>query len=227
MGGQCGLDDPEGGQQDRGDGPGDAGSTCEVHATWSVWTMVYTSANSPAVTVIGPDQTSRRWRGPSARDSARNSRANRNRTTPMGTFTKRIHRHDRYWVRKPPNSAPAAPPPAATALHTPSALARARCSVKRHREDGQRGRGQHGGTDALQGPGRDQGPLILGEPTDQAGPGEQDQSHQQDPAPPEQVGQPAPEQQQTAEGEGVGGHHPLEVGRAETAGSSGWRAGPH
>ncbi len=48
----------------------------------------------------------------------------------MGTLTKRIHRHDRYWVRNPPNSAPAAPPPAATALQTPSALALAFCSVK-------------------------------------------------------------------------------------------------
>jgi hypothetical protein len=73
---------------------------------------------------------SRRWRGPSARVSWRRTRAATNRAIPIGTFTKRIHRQDRYWVRIPPNRAPAAPPPAATALHTPKALARDRCSRK-------------------------------------------------------------------------------------------------
>ncbi len=101
----------------------------DVQATWSVCTMVYTRANSPPVTVMEPT-TSNRRRGPSARDSTRNIRAKKKRTIPMGTLTKRIQRHERYWVRMPPNSAPAAPPPAATALHTPRALARARCSVK-------------------------------------------------------------------------------------------------
>ncbi len=93
-------------------------------------------------------------------------------------------------------------------------------------QDGQGGRGQHGGTDPLQRPGRDQGRLVLGEAADEAGAGEQDQTEEEDAAPPEEVGQPSPEQQEAAEGERVGGHHPLEVGGAEAQVSSGWRAGP-
>ena len=67
-----------------------------------------------------------RARRPATRGAG--ARATTNRVMPMGTLTNRIHRHDRYWVRIPPNSAPAAPPPAATALHTPKARARARWS---------------------------------------------------------------------------------------------------
>ena len=48
----------------------------------------------------------------------------------MGTLTNKIQRHDRYWVSTPPNRAPAAPPPAATALHMPNARARALGSLK-------------------------------------------------------------------------------------------------
>ena len=99
-----------------------------VHDTTSVWEMAYTSRKSAPVMVAAPATSSRR-RGPSARDSCRRTRATANRAIPIGTLTKRIQRHDRYWVSSPPNRAPAAPPPAATALHTPNALARARWSV--------------------------------------------------------------------------------------------------
>ena len=198
----------------------------DVHATWSVWTMVYTSIIRPAVTVTDP-ATSRRCLGPSARDSARHSRATRKRDTPIGTLTKRIHRHDRYWVRNPPNRAPAAPPPAATALHTPEGLGPGSLVGEGDGEDGQGGRGEDRRAHALDGPGRDQGGLVAGESPEQAGPGEQDQPQQEDPPPAEEVGQPAPEQQQPAEGQGVGGHHPLQVGGTESQIPLDGRQAPH
>ena len=131
----------------------------------------------------------------------------------MGTLTNRIHRHDRYWVRIPPNRAPAAPPPAATALHTPKALARARWSrkvtVRMVRVAGR----EHGGAHPLEAAGGDQGGLVGGEAAEQAGRGEQREAEQEDPPSAEQVGQPPAEEEQAAEGQGVGGHHPLEARR--------------
>ena len=57
--------------------------------------------------------------------------------------------------------------------------------------------------------------LVRGEAAEQAGRGEQAEADQEDAPAPEQVGQPAAEQEQAAEGQGVGGHHPLEAGGAE------------
>ncbi len=41
----------------------------------------------------------------------------------------KIHSHEASWVSAPPMTSPTAPPPAAIALHTPSALVRSVCSV--------------------------------------------------------------------------------------------------
>ena len=48
---------------------------------------------------------------------------------PTGTLTKKIHCHETRSVRTPPSSRPAAAPPAAIALHTPSARVRSALSV--------------------------------------------------------------------------------------------------
>ena len=85
-----------------------------------------------------------------------------------------------------------------------------------HGQDGQGGRGEDRRADPLQRPGRDEGGRVAGEPPEQAGPGEEHQPDEEDPAPSEDVGQAAPEQQESAEGERVGGDHPLEVRLAES-----------
>ena len=48
---------------------------------------------------------------------------------PTGTLTMKIHGHEASWVSTPPRSRPTAPPPAAIALQTPSALVRSSCRV--------------------------------------------------------------------------------------------------
>ena len=49
---------------------------------------------------------------------------------PIGTLTKKIHSHESSSVRMPPSSRPNAPPPAAIAPQTPSALVRSGPSAK-------------------------------------------------------------------------------------------------
>ena len=56
---------------------------------------------------------------------------------------------------------------------------------------------------------------LVANPPSRLADGEQAEADQEDPPPTEQVGQASAEQEQAAEGQGVGGHHPLEADRAE------------
>jgi len=59
-----------------------------------------------------------------ARDSGTYRIASSAVAMPIGTLTKKIHSQLSRSVRMPPSSRPKAPPPAAIALHTPSAFVR-------------------------------------------------------------------------------------------------------
>ena len=82
-------------------------------------------------------------------------------------------------------------------------------------DQGQRGRGDDRGADALHRAGREQPGLRGGEPAEQRGQREQDDAGDEDPAPAEDVAGPAAEQQQAAEGQGVGVDHPFQAGAGE------------
>jgi hypothetical protein len=61
-------------------------------------------------------------------------------------------------------------------------------------------------------------PGLLGQTAQQRGRREEQDAGHEDPAPPEDVTGPPAEEQQTAEGEGVGADHPGQVGGAEFEG---------
>jgi hypothetical protein len=83
----------------------------------------YTSSVRPAVTLTAP-ATSRRGGAASSRLSEINTGASTTPRTPTGTLTKNTHSHPNPPVKSPPNTQPVAPPPAAAAVHTPSARPR-------------------------------------------------------------------------------------------------------
>ena len=93
------------------------------------------------------------------------------------------------------------------------------------REQREGGGGHDGGEGALQGPGAEEHGRVLGQPAEGRGAGEAEQADDEHPLAPEVVGDAAAEQQQAAEGQGVGGQHPLAVGRRRCAGPAGPRAG--
>ena len=62
---------------------------------------------------------------------------------------------------------------------------------------------------ALQGPGAEEHGRVLGQAAEGGGAGEAQQAEHEHALATQVVGDPAPEQQQSAEGQGVGGHHPL------------------
>ncbi len=80
------------------------------------------------------------------------------------------------------------------------------------RDQGERGRCEHRGERALQRAGGEQQPGVGRETTQRRGEREPDQTPDEGALAADIVGDPAAEQQQTAEGEGVGRHHPLPVG---------------
>src|SRR5215211_8592795 len=83
----------------------------------------YTSSVRPAVTLTAP-ATSRRGGAVSSRLSETNTGVRATPKTPTGKLTKNTHSHPRPPVKSPPNNQPVAPPPAAAAVHTPSARPR-------------------------------------------------------------------------------------------------------
>jgi hypothetical protein len=91
--------------------------------------------------------------------------------------------------------------------------------LERHGEDGQRGGGQHRRAQALQGARTDQHELVLRQGAHQAGTGEEQQTEHEDASAPEQVCGAAAQEQEAAEGQGVGIDHPLQArcGEAEVA----------
>src|SRR3954447_19960726 len=88
----------------------------------SALTIAYTSTINPDVTSTAPSTSNEP--APSPRDSLISREDRITVMMPTGTFTKKIHSHDRYSTRMPPSSRPNAAPPAAIAPQTPSAFVR-------------------------------------------------------------------------------------------------------
>ena len=108
-----------------------------------------------------------------------------------------------------------APPMPAMAPKTPNARARSFGIGERGGQDGQGRRGEDRGERTLQGAGADEELEALRRAAEGGGDGEADEADEEHAAATEHVGEPAAEQQQAAEGEGVGGDHPLAVVVAE------------
>ncbi len=79
-------------------------------------------------------------------------------------------------------------------------------------EQGQGGRSRQGGADALGGTRAQQDGGVRRGCPDQRGHREQGHAGLEHPSPAQHIGQPAAHQQEAGEGDGVGGHHPLERG---------------
>ena len=92
------------------------------------------------------------------------------------------------------------------------------------RDDRQRRRREQRGAHALNGAGGDQRRLGLGEPADQRREREQDEPADEDPAAAEEVGKPAAEEQEAAEGQDVGVDDPGEVVLGEVESARRWSA---
>ena len=82
-------------------------------------------------------------------------------------------------------------------------------------DQGERGRRDDRGTDALDSARGQQPGLAGGESAEQRSGGEQDDAGDEDPPAAKDVAGPATEQQQAAEGQGVGVDHPLQAGAGE------------
>ena len=120
-------------------------------------------------------------------------------------------------MRTPPSSRPIAPPPPAMAPKMPNALPRSGGSVKVVvSSDERRGREQRA-EDALQRAGADEDAEALRGAADRRGDGEAEQAGDEHALAAEEVAEATAEQQQAAEGQGVGGDDPLAavVGEAE------------
>ena len=123
--------------------------------------------------------------------------------TPTGTLTKKIHCHETSSVSTPPSSRPNAAPPAAIALHTPSAFVRSPVSLNVVDDDRQRRGRDERAAEALDAAADDQHRRGLREAVEQRGDREQrDPGHEQ-PLAPDQVGGAAAEHQEAAEHERV------------------------
>jgi hypothetical protein len=85
-------------------------------------------------------------------------------------------------------------------------------------DQGQRGRGGDGAADPLECPGRQQPAGGGGQAPDERGEGEQQDAGDEHPAAAQDVAGAATEQQQPAEGQGVGVQHPGQVGGGEAEG---------
>ena len=86
---------------------------------------------------------------------------------------------------------------------------------ERGHDDGQRGRHEQGRPDALDGPAGDEHSPAAGQPGGQRGQREDRHADQEQPAPPEHVGEPAADQQQPGHREQVAAHHPLQAGHRQ------------
>ena len=101
----------------------------EAQPTSGAFEIAYTRSASPAVTVIAPPASKRRWPR-SALLSGTRAIARAKTSTPTGTLTQKIHDQPRYLVRIPPKSTPAAAPEPPRAPQIPSALFRSAPSRK-------------------------------------------------------------------------------------------------
>jgi len=89
----------------------------------------YARARTPPVRLTAP-RMSRLTFAPSPGASAGSTGDSRTAARPNGTFMKSVKRQLNSWVSRPPRINPADAPPAAIALHIPSARLRSRPSLK-------------------------------------------------------------------------------------------------
>src|SRR5438874_2402000 len=89
----------------------------------------YARARTPPVRLTAPGM-SRLTFAPRREASAGSTGDSRTAARPNGTFTKSVKRQPNAWVSRPPRINPADAPPAAIALHSPSARLRSRPSLK-------------------------------------------------------------------------------------------------
>ena len=153
-----------------------------------------------------------RWAGA----PALSSRAPPTKATRANSrLTYRHQRQFRYSVSTPPSSSPTAPPVARDGAVDPEGLRPLVRDGERRGEERERGRRQQRAEQALEGAGDDQDLEARGGAADRRGHREADQAGQEDDLPAHQVGDPAAEQQQRTEGQGVGRHDPLAVAVGE------------
>ena len=118
-------------------------------------------------------------------------------------------------MRTPPSSTPAAPPEPATAPQIPSALLRSAPSLKVvatiESAAGERIAAPRPWTARA----AISWPELVGEAAGQRGEREEDQAGHEEAPPAEQVGEPPAEQEEAAEGEDVGVHHPGQAALGE------------
>ena len=115
----------------------------------------------------------------------------------------------------PPITPPSAPPAAAAAVSRLSAFALRARFGETGGDQAEGRRHQHRAAHALDEPRRDDLPALLRQPGREARHDEQQQAGHERPPAPEQVTDPAAEQQEAGEGERVAAHHPLQAGRRE------------
>src|SRR5215472_846991 len=167
-----------------------------------------TSAVRPPVPVIAPGRSKR----PVCRSDSDSTRgASRATRMPMGTFTNSTQRQDAYVVSKPPKIRPMAAPPMAMAETT--ANARFRCPPSGNvvaTSDS-----EVGATIAPPSPWTAR--AVSSQPSLVANPPSSEASDK-DPTPAKDVTGPATEQQETAEGQGVGVDDPLQARVREAQG---------
>ena len=180
----------------------------------SALTIPYTSATAPR-----SPSPRRRGRSSCARarraTPARSGAPRRRTAIPTGTFTKKIHGHDRYSTRMPPRTRPNGA--AADGDRRPDAdRLRALCALReRRRDDRERGGGDERAAEALQLRGRRSACPSRREAVEQRRGGEHDEADDEDALAAEEVARAAAEQQEAAERQRVAVDDPLQVGLAE------------
>ena len=158
----------------------------------------------------------RRARGPAGRAarrgpwlSASRPRASGMRMRPMGTFSQKIHCHERPSTTAPPTSGPSATARPPTPPQAPRA--RPRLSRRhRRREQRQRERRHDGAAEALHRPGGDEGLDRGGEGRRRRGDREDAEADHEQPPAAEPVAERRAGEEQDREGERVGVHRPLQ-----------------
>ena len=134
---------------------------------------------------------------------------------PIGTLTKSTHSQPAHCVSMPPSRTPAAPPEPATAPQTPSALLRSAPSLNIVvTSDSAAGEMSAAPRPCAARAAMSQTSLWARPPSEGRGREEDQAGHEQAP-PAEQVGQPAAEQEEAAEGQRVGVDDPGQVVLAE------------
>ena len=134
---------------------------------------------------------------------------------PTGRLTKKIHSQPAHSVSTPPKRTPAAAPDAADGAPDAERLVALRALREGRRDDRERRRGDDRGADALDGARDDQHGVALGQAAEQRREREDGDADQEHATAAEEVGGAPAEQQEAAEGDGVGRQHPLQVLRRE------------